>query len=284
MPILALKVDINTYSGIKSGLPKILDTLSRKNLPASFYISFGPDRTGLTLLQMLRPRLFARMIRSYSVGRHDLKAAIYGLLKKPPMVGMAFPEILRLIKDIGHDVACHAWDNRIWQDWLPLMSRQYIKSWLTKMTTGYMETFGTMPEAFGAPGWRMDKRSLDIVGSFSFSHLSCTRAQEPFIFEENGLLEIPSNLPCIKETGVEGVADALKTRVNTYIPQVLPVHAETEGLTYLSQLESILDLARSLGYIFARVSDIAQALYREDLCVRGLAMARIPGRVSKCAV
>jgi len=284
MPILALKIDIDTYTGIKSGLPNILDVLEKKDLPASFFISFGPDRSGLAVFQLLRPRFFLKMIRTNAAGIYGLKTALYGTLLKPPMIGLSFPKELHRIKQAGHETACHAWDHRLWQDWLPCMSRRSVAAWLAKMTKAYMDIFGTMPECFGAPGWRMDKRVLDILRSFNFSYLSCTRAREPFIFEENSLLEIPSNLPCIEEAGVAGVMKELESRSNSPMHQVLPVHTEVEGGIYLKEFQKILDHARLLGYKFVKVSDIASSMTREDLKVRGLDIGLIPGRAFKCAL
>lgn len=258
--------------------------MEKKDLPASFFISFGPDRSGLAVFQLLRPRFFLKMIRTNAAGMYGLKTALYGTLLKPPMIGLSFPEELNRIKHSGHEVACHAWDHRLWQDWLPFMSRLSVIAWLSKMTKAYMDIFGTMPECFGAPGWRMDKRVLDILRSFNFSCLSCTRAGEPFIFEENSLLEIPSNLPCIEEVGVTGVMEVLKSRSNSSMYQVLPVHTEVEGGRFLREFQEILDLARSLGYKFVRVSDIASSVPRENLPVRGLNIGLIPGRAFKCAL
>lgn len=147
-----------------------------------------------------------------------------------------------------------------------------------------MDIFGAAPECFGAPGWRMDKRVLDILRSFNFSYLSCTRAGEPFIFEENSLLEIPSSLPCIEEVGVESVKKELASRANLCMPQVLPVHTEVEGGRCVAAFRDIIDLARSLGYEFARVSDIASSVNRQDLPIRSLGTGLIPGRAFKCAL
>ncbi|PKP95952.1 MAG: hypothetical protein CVT74_18425, partial [Alphaproteobacteria bacterium HGW-Alphaproteobacteria-13] len=57
--------------------------------------------------------------------------------------------------------------------------------------------------AFGAPSWRVDDRVLEILGRYRFEYLSCTRAAEPFVYDTLGIPEIPSDLPCFEEAGIE---------------------------------------------------------------------------------
>ncbi len=284
MPDLALKVDVDTFRGMKEGVPAIAAILAEYGLKASFFISFGPDRSGLAVLQLLRPSFLKKMIRTNAPGLYGWKTALYGTLLRAPMIGMDFPEITQGLIKAGHEVACHAWDHRLWQDWLFLMSRNSIEAWFAKMVGAYFQITGTLPKAFGAPSWMMDKRSLEVVATYNLSYLSCTRAPAPFVFAENSMIEVPSNMPCIEEVGTEGVMAAIKDRAESHIPQVLPVHAEVEGMVYQEKFKEMLTLAVSLGYRICTVEDIALGLEKEKLPVRPLTMGLIPGRAFKCAV
>jgi undecaprenyl phosphate-alpha-L-ara4FN deformylase len=284
MPLLALKVDIDTHQGMRDGVPQILQILEKRKLKASFFVSFGPDRSGLAVFQLLRPKFAYKMLRTNAASTYGLKTALYGTLIKAPMIGCAFPGCIHTLKELGHELACHAWDHRLWQDWLFLMSQGAIRRWLERMVDAFTGITGLQPLAFGAPGWCIDSRVLDIVRGCGFAYLSCTRAREPFVFEENGMLEIPSNLPCIEEVGTDGVLSALERNAGSPLPQVLPVHTEVEGGRYGHDFEVILDHALSLGYRIERLCDIAGALKRNDLPVRGLRIGWIPNRAFKCAV
>ena len=68
MPDLALKVDVDTFRGMKEGVPAIAEILTGYGLKASFFISFGPDRSGLAVLQLLRPSFLKKMIRTNAPG------------------------------------------------------------------------------------------------------------------------------------------------------------------------------------------------------------------------
>ncbi|MBN1637117.1 MAG: polysaccharide deacetylase family protein [Deltaproteobacteria bacterium] len=284
MADLALKIDIDTFRGMKEGVPRLVAILAERSIAASFFVSFGPDRSGLALLQLVRPRFLRKMIRTNAPGLYGLKTALYGTLLPAPMIGIAFPDTLREIRALGHEIACHAWDHRVWQDWLSLMSNGSIHRWFEKMVDAYADMFGERPSAFGAPGWRMNDRALAVIKKYGFCYQSCTRAHAPFISKENGLLEIPSNLPCIEEAGVEGVMQRLKENAHSTGPQVLPVHAEVEGGPYLKHFKDILDLIRTLGYSVKRLADIADDIDTSQLECRQLKQGIIPGRAFACAL
>ncbi|MCD6571363.1 MAG: polysaccharide deacetylase family protein [Deltaproteobacteria bacterium] len=284
MSVLALKIDVDTYQGMKTGIPHIVKVLDKYGIPASFFISFGPDRSGLAALQLLRPKFLYKMIRTNAPGMYGIKTALYGTILPAPMIGLSFPEDIKHLSEMGHEVACHAWDHRLWQDWLPLMSRNRIDIWLDRLVNAYMETLCERPQGFGAPGWRMDKRALEIINRFGFKYLSCTRASMPFIFRENGMIEIPSNLPCIEEVGTKGVIRVLEDNADSPGPQVLPVHAEVEGGLYENDFKQILDKAMSLGYNIERIDNIVKDIDRKGLHMRGLQQGFIPGRAFKCSV
>jgi len=284
MPDLVLKVDVDTHRGMAEGVPRIAGILRDQGVPASFFVSFGPDRSGLAVLQLFRPSFLWKMIRTNAPGMYGLKTALYGTLLPAPMIGVAFPEILRDLVEDGHEIACHAWDHRVWQDWLKLMSTSSIDEWFAKMVKACHDVTGSPPRAFGAPGWVMDDRALRTAAAYGFGYLSCTRADAPFIFAENAVLEVPSNLPCIEEVGVSGVHAALQERSGSLIPQVLPVHAEVEGMIYTREFEGILKKAASLGYRIRRLDHVASSLDRGKLPTRRLRLGRIPGRAFKCAM
>ncbi len=284
MPELALKVDIDTHRGMAEGVPRIAEVLKDMGVRASFFVSFGPDRSGLAVLQLFRPSFLWKMIRTNAPGLYGWKTALYGTILPAPMIGIAYPRMIQNLIDAGHEIACHAWDHRVWQDWLPLMRQRSIDEWFSKMVSGYREVVGSPPKAFGAPGWVMNARALKAAASYHFTYLSCTRAKSPFIFAENDMIEIPSNLPCIEEVGVEGVYAALHENADGSIPQILPVHAEVEGLVYTTEFREILNKSINKGYRILRLDELSSRITRESLPVRGLRMGRIPGRAFKCAI
>jgi hypothetical protein len=77
---------------------------------------------------------------------------------------------------------------------------------------------------------------------------------------------------------------ALHEKALSSIPQVLPVHAEVEGLAYTSEFREILNRSLKKGYRIIRLDELAEKMNRASLPVRGLRTGRIPGRAFKCAI
>jgi hypothetical protein len=60
-------------------------------------------------------------------------------------------------------------------------------------------------------------------GGMRFEYLSCTRAAEPFLYEGLGIPEIPSDLACFEEAGIEGATEAALASLRKGGRHVLPV-------------------------------------------------------------
>ena len=178
----------------------------------------------------------------------------------------------------------HAWDHRRWQDELHDRSYEWIEDWFQKGIGAYRRLIEREPSSFGAPGWLVDDRVLEIAGRHSFSFLSCTRAKEPFIHETSGLMEIPSDLPCLEEIGVDQGVSRILQILREGGMHILPVHAEAEGGIWDEYFVELLERACSMDYQILPLSEIRGLLQPETLPVRKYRMELLPGRSAPCAV
>jgi undecaprenyl phosphate-alpha-L-ara4FN deformylase len=283
--VLGIKIDVDTYAGMKNGVPRLLDILEDHQIRGTFFLSVGPDASGLAALQILKnPRFLKKMIRTNAAGLYGLRTAFYGTLLPSPMIALSFPETVRKIMDRGHEVQFHAWDHRRWQDDLPGKSREWIREWFEKGIRGFKQLTGRAPTAFGAPAWMIDDRVLEILEAFRFDYLSCTRAREPFVHKEAGIPEIPSDLPCFEETGIpEGIASISSILEDGQI-HVLPVHAEVEGGIWSGHFLRLLEQIKKMDYRTATLGEIRNILPMKTLTVRKHEIALLPGRSVPCAV
>ena len=225
--ILGLKIDVDTYIGMKKGVPRLLAILKEFGIKGTFFLSLGPDASGRAVLQLIRnPRFLKKMLRTGAGRLYGWKTALYGTLLPSPMIALSFPELVKEILSDGHEVEFHAWNHRQWQDGLPSRTDDWIVDWFDKGIGAYRKVTGKGPASFGAPAWLIDDRVLEIAGKYDFQYLSCTRAREPFIHEVSRLPEIPSDLSCFEEIGVEQGIKQILGVLETGGMHVLPVHAE----------------------------------------------------------
>ena len=283
--VLAIKVDVDTYEGMKKGVPRILEILEDFDIKGTFFLSMGPDASGRAILQLLKNPLFLKkMIRTNAVGLYGFRTALYGTLLPSPMIALSFPEIVRQIQSKCHEVQFHAWDHRRWQDEVHIKPIEWIRDWFEKGIHAFTKLTGQSPSAFGAPAWLIDDRILEIIKDYPFDYLSCTRAKKPFIHEKVGLIEIPSDLPCFEEVGIYDGISSITSILKDDEIHVLPVHAEVEGGIWSEHFIQLLEQIKKADYRFMTLSEIKKLLPADTLTVRNYKMEMLPGRSVPCAV
>jgi undecaprenyl phosphate-alpha-L-ara4FN deformylase len=283
--VLGLKIDVDTYLGMKRGVPHLLSILARFGIQATFYLSMGPDASGRAILQLVKnPRFLKKMLRTNAGRLYGMKTAFYGTLLPSPMIALSFPELVEQIISAGHEVEFHAWDHRRWQDELYKRSSEWIEDWFEKGIQAYRKLVKKEPSSFGAPAWLIDDRVLEIAGAYPFHYLSCTRAKEPFIHAISGLMEIPSDLPCFEEVGITQCVPKILQILKDGGMHVLPVHAEVEGGIWDKYFIELCEKVQSMDFQILPLSKIRTLLEAETLPVRKYHMELLPGRSSPCAV
>lgn len=282
---LGLKIDVDTYLGMKKGVPRLLSTLGRFGIRGTFFLSMGPDASGRAIFKLIKnPRFLKKMLRTNAAGLYGVRTALYGTLLPSPMIALSSPQLVERMISEGHEVEFHAWDHRRWQDDLLVRSTDWIEDWFQKGVGAYRELLQREPSSFGAPAWLIDTRSLQIAAKYSFTYLSCTRAKEPFVHETSGLMEVPSDLPCLEEIGIKNGVSMILHILEDGGTHVLPVHAEVEGGIWNRYLIDLLEEVRSMDYEVVPLSRIRDLFQQKTLPVRRYRMELLPGRSVPCAV
>lgn len=283
--MLGLKIDVDTYRGMKEGVPCLLQTLREYQVKGTFFLSIGPDNSGRAILQLIKnPLFFKKMMRTKAASLYGWRTALYGTLLPAPMIALAFPDIVGEIIDAGHEVQFHAWDHRRWQDDLTDKSESWIREWFSKGIAGFTELTGHQPAAFGAPSWLIDDRVLSIIKEYKFDYISCTRAKAPFIHEIANVLEVPSDLPCFEELAAQEDTSIITDLIKDGGIHVLPVHAEVEGGIYNEKFRKLLQQSIDQGNQVVPLKDIKNKLVLKDIPVRRYKIELLSGRHSACAV
>jgi peptidoglycan/xylan/chitin deacetylase (PgdA/CDA1 family) len=283
--ILGLKVDVDTRRGMEEGVPALLDTLEAFRVPAAFFLSFGPDNSGRAILHLLRnPRFLYKMIRTNAPGLYGVRTALYGTLLPAPMIASALPDLCREIESRGHEAEFHAWDHRTWQDDLPRKGAGWIRQWFERGIAAYETCLGHPPRAFGAPAWLLTEEAVGVLRRFPWEYLSCTRASRPFLLEGAGIVEVPSDLPCLEETGGRKGVRTILAALDSGGIHVLAVHAEGEGGIWRDAFVELLEGAKERGYEILPLSRIAAMCREASPPSRPFRRALLPGRAFPCSV
>ena len=291
---LVVKIDVDTLKGYLEGLPRLLDFLGKREIKASIFFSMGPDNSGKALRRIFRKGFLAKMMRTKAPSTYGLKTLFYGTLLKAPMIVGSNPDILKRAVDEGHDCGIHCWDHVRWQDCLGRMSREEIRTELSKAVELFSRTAGVSPKSCAAPGWQVSVDSLTVQDELGFDYCSDTRGLLPFLPRMGGVtfrtLQIPSTLPTLDELwGTDGM-DA-KSINDKYLDLLEPslnvhtIHTEMEGGNMSCVFERFVDCCLEGEVAFMTLKEVA--LRNRTLPTTGIddiQMAEIPGRAGKLAV
>jgi undecaprenyl phosphate-alpha-L-ara4FN deformylase len=287
---VALKIDVDTHEGLKTGVPAMAAMLRREGVTASFFVAMGPDTSGKALRRVFTNRGFlSKMLRTRAVSMYGWRTILSGTLLKPRPVAIAFPNLLRELKADGFEVGVHGYDHVRWQDRIDDLGEQGLAQELEDAFEAYRAIFAEEPRSWAAPGWRTNATAMRLLDRAGLLYRSDTRGATPFRPQLDGEMlstpEIPTTVPTLDEVlGREKLPDAAaiarfyRDRISADRLNVHTVHAETEGM---GQLESFTALVRELkqaGAEFVRLDAVAAHLDRESLPICPVVRGTLPGR------
>jgi len=292
-PVVALKVDIETYAGTRDGVPRLLELLDRFGIKATFYFSMGPDNTGKAIRRIFMRKGFLRKIlRTRTTAAYGLKTMLYGLLLPPPLIAASFPDVLKAVAAKGHDVGIHCWDHVKWHDLLPWFPKPVTAMELGKASRQFAEIFGYRTRTTAAPGWIVTADALEIEDAMGLAYCSDSRGRAPFYPVMDGrrfqTLQIPTTWPTIDELlGENGITTA---NVNDYyLANLQPgfhvhtIHAELEGGIFADVFADLLQRLTAAGVRFITLAAAATE-FGEGAPACTLAMGELPGCAGNVAI
>lgn len=279
---ICIKVDVDTFNGLKEGVPRLIKIFDEFNIKATFYVTLGPDNSGKAIINLLRPSFVKKMLTTKASSSYGLKTALYGTILKAPVLAMLKENLLKIAHN-GHEVEFHAFDHRFWQDHIYKMSQNQIKEWFEKGISTYFSIYKAYPKSFGAPGWVCSDKALNYIKSLNFiKFLSISRADKAFIEQITQLIEIPSNLPCLEENPKDFINLTIK-ELEKKGSGVLPIHAEIEGGPFIDIFIKLLNLIKE-HTVFLTMNEYFSKIDKKNLIVRKFELKTLSGRAFSCLV
>jgi peptidoglycan/xylan/chitin deacetylase (PgdA/CDA1 family) len=292
-PVIALKIDVDTYVGTHNGVPTLLDILERFDIHATFYFSMGPDNSGKAIRRIFtRKGFLKKMLRTRAASMYGIKTLLYGTILPAPMIAASLPEVLRRTEQLGHEAGIHCWDHVKWHDHLPAMLKETAAKELNLASDLFEEIFGHRPATSAAPGWTMTADSLEIQDAMGLAFCSDARGYAPFYPVVNdrrfSTLQIPTTWPTMDEiVGENGISP--ETANDHYLSLVKPglnvhtIHGELEGRIMAPLFIDLLTRLRKLGVRFITMGEAATG-YAWNAPDSTISMGEIPGRAGKVAI
>lgn len=243
---LSIRVDVDTCIGMREGVPRLLDLFRRHAVRASFFVSFGPDRSGRALRRLWQPGFLEKMWRTNPLRLYGFRTLLSGTLLPSLPIGEGAPELLKAIVSGGHELGVHGYDHVRWQDRVEGMAEEEVEKELDETVAAYERVLGAPPLSSAAPGWRCTPASLAAQDRFQFFYASDVRGSCPFLPVHDGqpfkTLQIPTTLPTTDELigRQDNINDFLLSSLKEGL-NVHTVHAEVEGRPYLSLFEGFLE-------------------------------------------
>jgi len=287
---VALKVDCDTYVGTRDGVPRLLEVFASRGIRATFFFSYGPDRSGVAVRRVFTQSGFLKkMLRSRAASLYGFPTILYGTFLASPMIGERCERQIEAAARAGHEIGVHGWDHVGWHDHLDHWASEKIREEYGRAHEEHVRILGSPARASAAPGWTANARSLAIEEERSLLYTSNTRGGLPFFPSAEGrvfqTLEIPSTLPTLDETLAwpELAADEDQRRFfreGVRGMEVHTIHAEVEGRSKLPLFARILDDWIAAGVAFLALEQLARETLadKERVPARPLTRATLAGR------
>lgn len=304
MPLLTLKVDVDTLRGTREGLPNLARLLQQHQANATFLFTLGPDHTGWALRRAFRSGFLKKVSRTSVIKHYGLKTLMYGVLLPAPDIGTTCAAELRAIAADGFECGIHCWDHVVWQDNVRQRDAAWTIKQMTQAIAQFTEIFGQEPTTHGAAGWQMNVHAFKALDALAIRYASDSRcllnadgtlahdAAGPYRINASGVrlscIQLPTTLPTLDELigrSVNGglvtesnVADVVLKLTETPRDHVFTLHAELEGQKLAGVFKDLIVGWQAQGYDLVSMADYFQKIRNDPLPYSPVAWGEMPGR------
>ncbi|MEB0139670.1 MULTISPECIES: polysaccharide deacetylase family protein [unclassified Undibacterium] len=303
MPVLVLKIDVDTWRGTREGVPNLVRILQQHQAGATFLFSLGKDHTGWALRRAFRPGFFQKVSRTSVLEHYGVKTLMYGVFLPAPDIG-ACTVPMRAVQAAGFECGIHTWDHVVWQDNVRTRDAAWTRGQMQQAHAKFSSIFGQPPATHGAAGWQMNATAFAELDRCGMAYASDGRAmlnedgslQDPAAgpyrlqvgAQVHSCVQMPTTLPTLDELlgrSIDGVEITL-ANIAAHIlkltaegrDHVFTLHAELEGQKLAPILEQLLTGWHEQGYRCASMADYYATISPAELPIRPLTWASLPGR------
>ena len=291
MKRVGLRIDVDTLRGTRQGVPRLLETLARHGVRATFFFSVGPDNMGRHAWRLLNPVFALKMLRSNAPKLYGWDILLAGLCWPGRSIARRCAAEIRAAETSGHEVGLHAWDHHRWQQNAERMSVEDLRREIARGVDALRGILGHQPTCSAAPAWKCNARVLEAKQSFDFSFNSDCRGRSifiPAVDSRDATVQIPTTLPTYDEAiGREGVThdnynEWLLDQAEDSDLNVLTIHAEVEGIACADLFDEFLAAGHARGFTFVPLGELLRAA--APISQDRIVTSRVAGRAGTLAI
>ena len=265
---VALKVDVLTRTGARSGVPALLELFGSHGIRASF--AFG---VGMGVSSTWRR-----------------------LIRREPSLPESLGAALRAVVGQGHEVGISAYDVRAWLAVAAHADAAWISETVRRAIEAFERAAGRAPDFFAAAGWQVNPQLLSEETAQGWPWASDTRGRYPYLPLLQGVrstcIQIPTTLPTLDEVLASGVADLERAHEYLYAESqhvrpaghVYTADAEREGGAMLDVMEKLVVMWKGYEGSLRPLGALVNELQLESLPVHQIGWGEVPGRAGYLAM
>lgn len=252
-----LRVDLESFEGIKEGLPPLLDLLKKYDMKASFYVVMGGESNFLELLKYRKKMKSSgeRSMRVWSF-REKLRKIFF-----PRDFVKENIKIIERILEEGHELGMHGWKHREWTRGLEKIDP--LKK-IIGCKKRYSRLFGKNPISWASPGFNtnplveiaLEKEGIKFVSDFSGEKVSVSRKIKNVPMTILGHQKMPIiEYLASKKMDDKEILEFMKSRIMAKKLSSFYIHGFFEARYKLKLLEEIFKFVKDNKIEVKRVID-----------------------------
>ncbi|MHA2357489.1 MAG: hypothetical protein ACXABK_01800 [Candidatus Heimdallarchaeaceae archaeon] len=261
-----LRVDIDTYEGLKIGLPKVIDFVEKHNIPATIYLGLGKYATGRNIFRIIKSKDMKKRIAPWK--RNHPKSIFRGILLPSGKIGEEEKEQLREYnsKDLI-EFHPHGYNHVKWSSSFANSSYEKTCDFINKFTEEYETIFKQKPIANAAPNFQINQFYFDELKKRKFNFSSDIQYSNPFYIvfcndksntDSCQILQLPVTEPSIEELILQ--SKNTKQISETY-RKLFKKHKDQERNYVCFYMHAVFEPLRFLSIL----DEIAELVYKNDM-------------------
>ncbi len=257
-----LRVDVDTFEGLKKGIPKILEISKKHEIPITIYLSLGKYETGRNLFRKIQKREgIISKIPPWK--RNSFRSLLRGVILPVKKIGDNEKKFLQSIdKDSDAEIHPHGYDHVRWSTNFSNLSEDKTRETISNLIDEYTSIFQRKPIANAAPNFSVSKHYFQTLVDNKFKYSADFRYSEPFTLQleekKSHLTQFPVTELTIEEhitkgKSIDHIISDYKTRFDNHVENnakyvCFYIHAIYEPLRLEKTLNKILSYVNKYDF------------------------------------